>query len=399
MKLLHVITGINRGGAENHLVELVRHQRAVGMDVSVAYLRGQGYWASELKSLGAQVHDLALKFYGDLAPVLQLRRLIKKTQCDLLHAHLPPAELYSRLALLGTSRRSVPMLITKHNEERFYNGPGQRFLGRWTARRADRVIAISKAVKQYMSGRGLGVDEGKFETILYGIDAAGFVEPRAAQVAALRKEWGVPVDAITIGFVGRVVPQKDIGTLIRGFALFAQTMPDARLVIVGAGPCEDELRNCASALGIAERLIWAGFREDIQTVMRAFDIFALASIYEGFGLVLLEAMAASVAVAATRVGAIPEVVAEGETGLLIEPRKPEALATIFHQLSDRNVRTRMGNAGRQRVLQEFTRERMWEETDALYARCTRGATAEASTPLRDVPVKALSPSAELQGSN
>ena len=376
MKVLHVITGIDRGGAEGHLLELVKHQRASGRAVAVAYLRGHGYWADTYRKMGVEVHRLGLRFYGDLRPLAALRRVLAGVEFDLLHAHLPPAELYARLALLAARRPALPMVITKHNEERFSPGPGQRLLGRWVGRRARQVIAISAAVKRFMAGPGLGLDRRKIETIHYGIDAAQFSAARLAEVAALRQEWGIAETALTIGFVGRLVEQKDIGTLIRGFALFSGRFPEARLVIVGEGVCRAGLQRCADDLGIAERVVWAGFREDIQTVMRAFDIFALTSVYEGLGLVLLEAMASGVAVAATRVGAIPEVVAEGETGLLVGPGQPEALAAAFHQLSDGPVRTLMGEAGGRRVLGEFTLEKMWRKTDRLYEECLRPAGAE-----------------------
>jgi glycosyltransferase involved in cell wall biosynthesis len=365
--ILHVTTTINRGGAETHLLDLVRHQRACGFAVSVAYLRGTGYWTDALTELGAEVHSLGLRFYGDLQPLMKLRRVIKRASFDLVHAHLPPAELYARLALLGISPRALPMFITKHNEERFCDMPGQRLLGRWVAARAAHVITISDAVTRFMAGPGLGLDARKLRRIYYGIDAGKFGEPQDAEARLLNHEWNIPDDALVIGFVGRLVEQKDIGTLLRGMARFAAESPKARLVIVGAGPAEAAMRRLADELRIPDRIVWAGFRDDIRRVMGSFDIFALTSIYEGFGLVLLEAMASRRAVVATRVGAIPEVV--GATGLLISPRSPDELAAAFHQLSDHSLRERLGEVGRQRVLNEFTLERMWEETEALYKQC------------------------------
>jgi len=370
-RILHVITGIERGGAENHLLDLVKHQRASGMAVTVAYLRGNGYWTAAFEALGAEVHPLGLRFYGDLKPLVRLSQLIRNAELDLVHAHLPPAELYSRLALLGIGRKTLPLLITKHNDERFCDAPGKQVLGRWVARRAERVIAISDAVKRYMCGSGLGVEQRKLQTIYYGIDAARFSQSPRALAASLRKHWGIAAEELAIGFVGRLVPQKDIGTLVRGFALFAATVAEAKLVVVGSGPLGGELRRGAEELGISGRIVWAGFREDIVTVMSAFDIFALTSIHEGFGLVLLEAMASRLPVVATRTGAIAEVVADGKTGILVGPRRSEEVAAAFHQLGDGRLRTRFGEAGRARVLREFTLEKMCEETDTLYARCVR----------------------------
>ena len=360
-RILHVITAIGRGGAENHLVDLVRHQRACGHAVTVAYLRGNGYWAETFREMGATVHDLGLRCYGDWRPLRKLRRVIDDGAFDLVHAHLPPAELYVRFALFGSA---LPMLITKHNEERFCRLPGHRLLGRWVGARAAHIITISDAVKRYIAGNGLGLDARKLHTVYYGIDAGEF---GGMDGGSLREEWGIPRDALVIGFVGRLVEQKDIGTLIRGLAQF----PKARLVIVGTGPVEAAMRRLAEKLGVTDRIVWAGFRDDIQRVMSAFDIFALTSIYEGFGLVLAEAMASRRVIVATRVGSIPEVV--GETGLLVNPRSPGELAAAFQQLSDRSLRERLGEAGRQRVLDEFPLERMWQATDSLYEQCLRPA--------------------------
>jgi glycosyltransferase involved in cell wall biosynthesis len=366
-RILHVSTTINRGGAENHLLDLVGRQVASGMDVTVAYLRGH------YREMGVPTHNLALRFYGDLRPLHQLQTLIAASDFDLVHAHLPPAELYVRLALLGIGRRELPLVITKHNEERFAPIPGQRLLGRWVGRRAARVIAISEAVKRYISGSALGLDARKIQTIYYGIDAAPFARVPAAEVADLRKEWGIADGELVVGFVGRLVPQKDIATLLRGFAKFAAQFAPARLVIVGHGPLESELRQCAAEAQIAHRVVWAGFREDIHRVMNAFDIFALTSIYEGLGLVLLEAMAAARPVIGTRVGAIPEVVVDGRTGLLVEPGQPEQVATALQRLCDVEFRQQLGTEGQRQVSEAFTLEAMYRQTDDLYRTCSQRA--------------------------
>ena len=354
MNILHVITTINRGGAENHLLDLVKGQRADGKSVSVAYLRGGGYWAEAYRAMGVEVHDLSLKYYGQLAPLSKLRRVIRGSEFDIVHAHLPPAELYTRLALMGTGR-SLPLVISKHNDEGFYRGPGERLMGRWVARRAAHVIAISQAVNRFMAGPGLGIDAQKLQSIYYGIDAERFANDSSVKRAELRKQWGIPGGALVVGFTGRLVPQKDLPTLIRGFALFSSQFSNARLVIVGIGQLETELKQCAEEAGVAERIVWAGFRDDIPAVMSAFDVFALTSHYEGFGLVLLEAMASRLPVIATRVSAIPEVVIEGETGLLVSPHAPEELASAFCKVCDQSFRRRLGDAGRQRVLGQIGR--------------------------------------------
>ncbi|MFO0969279.1 MAG: glycosyltransferase [Gemmataceae bacterium] len=371
-RVLHVITAINRGGAENHLFDLVQHQRRAGMRVTVAYLRGS------YRDLGVPAHDLRLRYYGDLKPILKLRRLMLATAPDLVHAHMPPAELYARLALTGISARRLPLVITKHNEERFYRGPGQKFMGRWVARRACAVIAISEAVKRYMIGPALSLNPSLLHTIPYGIDARPFAAAAPEAGRALRRRWGVPNESLLIGFVGRLVPQKSVDTLLRGLALLRQRGgADPWLAIVGGGPLEADLRRQARELGVAERVVWAGFHDDIPPVMRAFDVFSMTSVYEGFGLVLVEAMAADLPVVATRAGSIPEIVVHGETGMLIEPRDHAALAAAWGRFEDTELRARFGAAGQRRVFETFTLDRMFHETDKLYARILPAASVRA----------------------
>src|SRR5687767_5135208 len=115
-RILHVITAFDRGGAENHVADLVRHQREEGVEVTVAYLRGGGSLAPEMRQIGAAVFELALRFYGDLRPLIRLRNLIRQGHFNLIHAHLPPAELYARVALLGVSSEVLPLVISKHND-------------------------------------------------------------------------------------------------------------------------------------------------------------------------------------------------------------------------------------------------------------------------------------------
>lgn len=370
MHVLHVITTINRGGAENHLLELVRYQVGRGWKVTVAYLLGDGYWQRELTAMGVAVAPLGLRRYGDPRPLWRLLKLLKGSRFDLVHAHLPPAELYLRVALVLAGMKRLPFVISKHNDCPFHRLPGEKAMGRRVAARAAAVIAISSAVERYMTGPDLGLPADLVHTIRYGIDPAPFEQANARK--QLRKEWGIAERELVIGCVGRLVEQKSIDTLIRAFALFINKCKGehaAKLVIVGHGPLEESLRHCAQSSGAADNIVWAGFREDVPAVMSAFDIFALSSIFEGFGLVLIEAMASGLPVIATRAGAIGEVVVDGVTGLLAPVRQPLALLEAMGKLSEPRVRERMGKAGRERVKQEFTLERMCESTEALYQRC------------------------------
>ncbi|OGQ87751.1 MAG: hypothetical protein A2512_10565 [Deltaproteobacteria bacterium RIFOXYD12_FULL_56_24] len=368
MKVLHVITTINRGGAENHLVELVRGQVEQGLQVVVAYLKGDGYWANELRNLGVRVESLQLEHYGESAPMWRLRNLIRQCKHDIIHAHMPPAELYTRLAVMFL-RPAPVMVISKHNDEPFYRGLGQRVVGAWVARRAARMIAISDAVNTYACTH-LKMPAAHVVTVHYGIDPLPFEQVEDGRRLALRAEWGIPFEAWVIGTVARLVPQKALHTLLTGYAQYrVQARHPSRLVLVGRGPLETELKSLAQQLGLADEIIWAGFREDIPVVMKAFDTFALTSSYEGFGLVLLEAMAAGRPVVATAVSAIPEIVEDGETGLLCRSSDVDGLARALLQLEDASLRARLGAAGHERAVECFALTRMAENTLAVYQEC------------------------------
>jgi glycosyltransferase involved in cell wall biosynthesis len=367
MRVLHVITTMDRGGAENHLFELVKGQIGRGLDVAVAYLKGDGYWASPLRDLGARVEPLQLMRYGDPGPVFRLRRLIKDWRPDLVHAHMPPAELYARLALLGDG--SIPFVISKHNDEPFYRGVGQLALGRWVARRAVRMIAISDAVRSYHAPR-LKLQHNKFAVIHYGIDVAPYAAVDAETCRAIRVGWGIQPGEWVIGTVARLSVQKALHVLLEAYATYRkrQSRP-ARLVFVGRGALEHDLKLTAARLNIAGDVVWAGYREDIPAVMNAFDAFALTSVYEGFGLVLLEAMAAGRPVIATAVSAVPEIVQANVTGLLCGSGDHACIGAAMVQLEDPGERARLGSAGNIRVIEQFPVERMVTRTISLYQSC------------------------------
>lgn len=365
MKVFHVITTINRGGAENHLVQLVRGQCVQGLQICVAYLKGDGYWATHLRALGARVELLSLSHYGDLAPIWRLRSLIKEVSPDIVHVHMPPAELYTRLALLVLHPPPV-LVISKHNDEPFYRGLGQNAVARWVGRRAAHVIAISNAVNSYVRDQ-LNLPAERMTTIHYGIDPGPYKLANESLRLDIRTEWGIPTAAFVIGTVARFVPQKALHVLLSAYARYrTRAQLESRLVVVGRGPLEYKLQAHAHQLGLESKVIWVGFREDIPAVMNAFDTFVLTSSYEGFGLVLLEAMAAARPVVASRVSAIPEIVQDGITGLLRRFGDHEGFAHALLSLEDAGVRARLGLAGRDRVFAHFTPERMAEATLCLY---------------------------------
>jgi len=365
-KVTHIITTLNRGGAENHLFSLIQGQIKLGYEVHVLYLKGDGYWVTPLEILGAKVYRVGLKFYGDLFAVRRLRKQLVAIGSTLIHVHLTQAEFHTRLALMGLTQSEYPFVITKHLDGPFLDRIGVDVFGRFCAKRAVGMIAISGAVRDYFLKNGVRDALGKdLEVIHYGIDAP--MDLREEEIRALRADWGVEDHEILVGSVARLVPQKSLDTVLRAFrALNDLSNLSYRLVVVGRGPLETELKDLAQTLGIQDRVIWAGFREDMARVMAALDIFCLSSVYEGFGLVLLEAMAAGKPIVATRVSAIPEIVDDGRTGILVPPKDEAALAAALLQLQLAQERRLMGEAGRSRALSDFPLTKMVEATDVFY---------------------------------
>jgi len=370
MKVLHVATTNARGGAENHLADLVAGQLARGLEVQCAFLKGDGYWTQTFQAQGCKVHNLGMRAYGDPRPVATLKRILSGFSPDLVHAHLPPAELYMRFALMG---RTEPLVISKHNDQTFYRGHVDIFVERWCAARATAVICISQAVQRFFAARWSGELGRRLTVVRYGLDPAPYVHVDDKARAELRHEWGVSPEALLFGTVARLVPQKSLHTLVTAFSLLRSRRPDveAKLVMVGRGPLETSLRSLAEQLGVSNEIIWAGFRTDIPVVMNAMDVFVLSSIFEGFGLVLLEAMAASRPVVATRVSAIPEVVGDGEAGVLVPPETPADMASAMLDMLDPEHRRVLGSRGLQRLHEHFKLDDMIDATVQIYERCIR----------------------------
>jgi glycosyltransferase involved in cell wall biosynthesis len=186
------------------------------------------------------------------------------------------------------------------------------------------------------------------EVVTHGVDP-GRARRGAAACDRARAELGLePGDAV-IGTVGNFTAKKDQASLLRAMAAVVRDHPRARLVLVGSGPLEAELKHTASDLGLADRAVFAGSRHDIVDLLPGFDVFALSSRFEGLPIALLEAMATGLACVATRVGGVPEVVTDGRDGILVEPGDPDALATALGKLlGDENLRGDLGRRAARR---------------------------------------------------
>jgi glycosyltransferase involved in cell wall biosynthesis len=359
VKVLHVhkLTGVS--GSEAHLLALLPalcergvDARFLGLDVPGT---DAGRFYEHLDRLGVPYRSVRCGF--DVSPRMarDAVRAVRAEQPDLVHTHLVHADVYGGIAarVLG-----IPTISTRHNDDRYLLGPF-RYVDRAFARPARRLIAISDAVRRFLERAGH--DPAKLVTIRYGLD-----ELPAAPSDPTPAGAGIPAEAPLAVAVGRLIEQKDHATLLRGFALVRAALPQARLAILGSGPLEAETRQLAAELGLEDAVTLPG-RTDIRDWLERADVFVHTSRWEGFGIVLLEAMLAGLPVVATRVSAVPEVVAEGETGLLVDPGDHTSLAAALGGLLADDARaTALGEAGQRRARDEFSVGRMAERTLAVY---------------------------------
>jgi glycosyltransferase involved in cell wall biosynthesis len=359
MKVLHLhkLTGVS--GSERHLLTLLPALRERGVDVSFLGLDVPGTDAArfhdELDLAG--VPGTSVRCGADASPRMarDVTRAIRALRPDLVHTHLVHADVYGTLAALLARR---PVVSTRHNDDRYLLGPF-RYVDRAVASRSARVIAISDSVRTFLEQAGH--DRSKLVTIHYGLD-----EPPSAPSTRTPEQAGVPPDAPLLVAVGRLIEQKDHATLLRAFATVRATSPAVRLAILGSGPLEGRLRALARELGADDALLLPGATPPRDWLARA-DVFVHTSRWEGFGIVLLEAMLARLPVVATRASAVPEVVADGETGLLADPGDDAAVAAAVNALlADPGRRRALGEAGLHRARTQFSVARMAERTHAVY---------------------------------
>ena len=302
--VLHVITTIERGGAENQLLTLVRSQVASGREVFVLPLKGNLDLQSEFVTSGARVGGV-LHNQHFVFQIFRLTKFLLRTPY-LIHAHLPRAEILVALIPLR-----IDFVFSRHNAEAFFPGGGRRlskYLSRFVAVRAKSGIAISNAVKNYLNVVGEIKYDYNLHVVHYGLDTEFNDDSTPVSV----RENSLK---LRIGTVGRLVPQKDYKTLLQAFHLYSLQDPEASLTIIGDGALRASLMENAESLSMSDKVNWVGKTSGIYNFMKKFDVFILTSIYEGFGLVLLEAMQSKIPIIASNNSAIPEVIGADHIGL------------------------------------------------------------------------------------
>jgi sugar transferase (PEP-CTERM/EpsH1 system associated) len=360
-KIIHLITELDRGGAQMALYRLLAHGDNGRFHPHVICLyNGDKVVAQQIRQLGIPVTDLGMSAPWRLDALWRLYRLLRRERPSILHTWMFHANIPGRI--LG-KLAGVPIIISS---ERTMGQEGRvrRLLNRLTGWLPDRIICVSQQVADF-AAQEIGLPPAKLTVIRNGIDIDQFTDLPDQQTA--RAMFGLPVPGKIMAAIGRPRPVKGFSYLLEAFAQIAADQPDLYLLFVGDGPEKRPLQTAAQQLPSANRVIFLGDQQEIPRLLAALDILVLPSLWEGLPNVVLEAMAAGLPVVATAVGGTPELVVEGETGLLVPPRDPATLAeAIVTLLTDPELARRLGENGRQRVTTQFTIQQTVAQTESLY---------------------------------
>jgi len=357
MRVMHVVHTYGVGGMEVGITKLVNALDSSRVHSSICSCC-PGDSLKERLNADIPLFELRRKRGNDPALVAQLYRLLKRERPHVLHTHrwatLCEGLIAARLA-------GVPFVVHGEHgtlETRRHNA----FVQRTVWNRVDQVLSVSSRLAERMA-REIGFPLERIRVIRNGVDTRRF-RPRSR--AAARRALGVPVDALVIGAVGRLVPVKDYPTLLTAIALLRDRGIAGETVITGTGPLREELQSLAAALELPH-VRFLGNRDDVEHVLAAFDVFVLSSSSEGLSNTIQEAMATGLPVVATRVGGADELVEPSHTGLLVPPGDAGALADAMTSLvRDPALRQRMGDAGRRRAESLFGLDVMIRAYESLY---------------------------------
>ena len=347
MKILMVITSLGVGGAEKVVTTLADQLVNMGHEVNIAYLTGEALVVPKNKSV--RVINLEVKSFRSLTGgYLKLRKLIDDFKPDVVHSHLVHANILCRNMRLSTN---IPRLISSaHNSNE--EGHFRMLAYRLTDTLTDMSTNVSyEAVDTFLKYRAM--KPGRILAIHNGISTTEFTYSESERIK-IRKELGIHNYEKLILAVGRLDNSKDYPNLLSAISHISLKCRNVKLAIVGDGPQLNELKEYANSLGLNNKVDFLGIRTDIPSLMSAADVFTLSSAWEGFGLVVAEAMACNRVVVATDCGGVKEVV--GDAGFLVPPKDSRKLAATLElalNLSD-DERLKIGAKARQRVIKHYS---------------------------------------------
>ena len=376
IKILHIITRLEFGGPPLSLLDLIARLDRETFDVSLA----TGFTPAcerdmieEARKLNIEIFTVPslvrdMRILSDLRALWQIMRIIKKGGYHIVHCHTSKAGFIGPLAARLAGAKVV--LYSPHGTilQGYFGRIQTKFfilLQRFAAFFINQIICLTKLeISQYLEA-GIG-STTKYNFIYNGIDVESMAQRRADRLT-MRKDLRIgPNDYVGVS-VGRLVPVKGYNHLIEAISLLKHNIPDIRLLLVGNGRERKALEEQAEAAGLLDYVRFVGLRRDIPELLSCADIFILSSLNEGFGLVLVEAMAMRLPIVATRVGGVPEVVEHEKTGILVEAQDPQAMGNAIARLyHNRQWANDLGAAGYEKAKHTFDIRKITEQYKELY---------------------------------
>ncbi|MCK4532598.1 glycosyltransferase [bacterium] len=351
-RILHVNTAKNWRGGEQQAAYLVEGLQSRGHSNFVV-CQPKSVLEEKMSFLKIPVFPLLMRGEWDLIAAIKLAKIMKKNNIQILHLHTAHAHT---LGLFASKFNSACKVVVSRRVVFPIRSQFKYKTG------IDKIIAISKQVEKVLLEGG--VDDGKIVIVYSSVDLKRFKEIRNNDY--VYKEFNLNPDFPIVGIVAALALNKDHHNFLYAAKMVKKNYPQAKFLIVGEGPLENELKILIQKLRLEKEVVFTGFRKDCLEIISTFDVFVLSSCLEGMGSVLLEAMALAKPIVATRTGGIPEVVLNGVSGILVPPKNSEELADgILQLLKDNVLAKEMGIKGKERV-EEFSKEKMVEKTEKIY---------------------------------
>jgi len=361
LNVIHLVEELTIGGLEKILTTIVLNLDKKKYNVSVWCLREGGFFADKLVKEGIDVKILHISTSRNPLSIYKLYRLLKCHKFDIIHTHAYSAGTIGRMSAFLAG---VPVIISHNHSVYDYYGKFYNLVEWFLSLITDRVICISEVVNGF-ANKTQRINSKKLITIHNGIDDVCDLTEKSS--SDLKKELGIPINHPVICTISHMEEHKGLKYLLEAASLLLQSKNDVSFLLVGEGVLKKELKILCADLKIEKNVIFAGEQSDISEILSLSDIFVLPSLREGLPLTILEAMACGKPVIATNVGGIPEIVKDGENGILVYPKDPETLYMAMNELlGDREKREKMGRIGKRVCDESFRTKTMVEKVEDLY---------------------------------
>ena len=364
IKVLQAIRQGKVGGGESHILSLVKNIDKTRFDPLVLSFT-DGQMITELKNTGIENFVIPSEKAFDLVTWNKVKTLMQQEQVDIVHIHGTRA---ASNIYWAAKNLNIPVVYTIHgwsfhNDQSLIVKKARIFFERWITQKTDYNISVSA------SNQKTGQDNiAHFQsTVIYnGIDLEKF-DPNSINRKCLRSELNIPDDAFVISFIGRITIQKDPLTLVHAFKNVVEKYPKAILLIVGDGDLKEETKRLAKNIGLEKSIVFENFRADVADILFSSDVYCLASLWEGFPIGLLEAMAMQKPVIASKVDGSKEIIEHKKNGILIDPKNIQMLAGAMYELiENESLRIQLGNAARKTITESFDVHKMTKKIEAIY---------------------------------